>query len=245
MARDYSQPVQFTITAPDGTKVVYTVTVKGNSCGNTPAPAPAPAPTTKTCPTHSYGTTGYELVFKSCDTTTGNNLFYDKTECVRDNSTGLIWQGQTPAGTGLRANDQHKTNMDSTTLLQKWKGTRSDPDDGSLHPILDFEVPTEAEVNATTNAVGYKAAVNATNLCGSATWRLPTIDELLTIVKTTEPLSIDSTWFPNTVRQYYWTSTPYEGDAYLAITVLFGYDGLNYGGRFRSLSDNDRVRLVR
>ena len=38
VARDYSQPVQFTLTAPDGTKVVYIVTVKGAACLQTPAP---------------------------------------------------------------------------------------------------------------------------------------------------------------------------------------------------------------
>lgn len=45
LARDYSQPVQFTLTAPDGTKVVYTVTVKGAECLPTPTPTPTPAPT--------------------------------------------------------------------------------------------------------------------------------------------------------------------------------------------------------
>ena len=45
IARDYSQPVQFTLTAPDGTKVVYTVTVKGAACLSTPAPTPTPTPT--------------------------------------------------------------------------------------------------------------------------------------------------------------------------------------------------------
>ncbi len=43
IARDYSQPVQFTLTAPDGTKAVYTVTVIGAACIATPTPAPAPA----------------------------------------------------------------------------------------------------------------------------------------------------------------------------------------------------------
>jgi hypothetical protein len=45
VARDYSQPVQFTLTAPDGTKVVYTVTVKGAACVTAPPP-PAPTPDT-------------------------------------------------------------------------------------------------------------------------------------------------------------------------------------------------------
>jgi hypothetical protein len=44
VARDYSQPVQFTLTAPDGTKVVYTVTVKGAACLSTPTPTPTPTP---------------------------------------------------------------------------------------------------------------------------------------------------------------------------------------------------------
>jgi hypothetical protein len=39
--RDYSQPVQFTLTAPDGTKVVYTVTVKGAACVTAPPAAVA------------------------------------------------------------------------------------------------------------------------------------------------------------------------------------------------------------
>lgn len=75
-----------------------------------------------TCTAAFIGNTGYSLVFKACDM---NNVAtcYDKTECVRDNATGLIWQGQTPASTGLRANDQFKTNFDCTTALQKWSGT--------------------------------------------------------------------------------------------------------------------------
>jgi Domain of unknown function (DUF5011)/Putative Ig domain len=42
IARDYSQPVQFTLTAPDGTKVVYTVTVKGAACVTAPPPPSTP-----------------------------------------------------------------------------------------------------------------------------------------------------------------------------------------------------------
>jgi hypothetical protein len=44
IARDYSQPVQFTLTAPDGTKAVYTVTVKGVACLQTPTPTPDTTP---------------------------------------------------------------------------------------------------------------------------------------------------------------------------------------------------------
>jgi hypothetical protein len=52
VARDYSQPVQFTLTAPDGTKVVYTVTVKGAAClASAPAPSPVPTPPPTPTPT--------------------------------------------------------------------------------------------------------------------------------------------------------------------------------------------------
>ena len=234
VARDYSQPVDFTITAPDGTKVVYTVTVKGAACngGATPAPTPPPTP----CTAAPIGSTGYSLVFKGCD---ANNVatYYDKTECVRDNATGLIWQGQTPAGTGLRANDQYKTNFDSTTELQKWNG--------DTPPT--YRAPTQAEVDAITNSIGFKNAVNASNLCGSAAWRLPTVDELLGIVKTSEYPRIDNAWFPNTPHSgWYWSASPDAGNTKLAWGVNFysGYANLdnrdlNYGGSF------SLARLVR
>ena len=219
IARDYSQPVQFTLTASDGTKVIYTVTVKGAAClSNSPtsAPTPTPTPTPTACTAAPIlASEPYSLVFKGCD---ANNVatYYDKTECVRQNSTGLIWQGQTPAGTGLRANDQYKTNFDSTTALQIWNGTK-------------FVTPTQVEVDASTNSIGYKNAVNATNLCGSGAWRLPTKDELLGIVKinAAAPM-IDTDWFPNTLRfGLNLSASPYQSYADRAWGVSF-YDGIAY-----------------
>jgi hypothetical protein len=238
IARDYSQPVQFTLTAPDGTKVIYTVTVNGAAClSNSPttAPTPTPTPTPTACNAAPIlASEPYSLVFKGCD---ANNVatYYDKTECVRQNSTGLIWQGQTAIGTGLRANEQYKTNYDSTTELQKSIGVGS--------PIA----PTQTEIDATTNSVGFKNAVNATNLCGSGAWRLPTKDELLGIVKinATAPM-IDTDWFPNTPQYgWYWSASPYPGNAYYAWGVSF-YDGIAYdGGRDSSYGDHLLVRLVK
>ena len=197
-----------------------------------------------TCTPAVIGSTAYSLVFKGCSAANVAE-YYDKTECVRDNATGLIWQGQTPAGTGLRANDQYKTNYDSTTELQKWNG--------DTPPT--FRAPTAAEVNAATNSIGFKNAVNATNLCGSSAWRLPTKDELFGIVKSNPAAPmIDTDWFPNT-KQYgwYWTSSPYPGYANAAWYVYFDggiagvvnrgayYDQGDYGyGRYSYL-----VRLVR
>ncbi|MBP6088669.1 MAG: hypothetical protein KBA62_06435 [Polaromonas sp.] len=40
VARDYTNPVEFTVTAPDGTKAVFKVKVKGAGCLSTPTPKP-------------------------------------------------------------------------------------------------------------------------------------------------------------------------------------------------------------
>ena len=234
--RDYTNPVIFTLTAPDGTKATYTVTVKGAAClAGTPTPAPTPTPTpVPACTAAAIGSTGYSLVFKGCSAANVAE-YYDKTECVRQNSTGLIWQGQTAAGTGLRGNDQYKTNYDSTTGNQNYNG-------GSPIPA------TQAQIDAPTNSIGYKTAVNATNLCGSSAWRLPTKDELLGIVKTTEYPNIDNAWFLNTVDWGYWTSSPYAGYAYGAWVVGFGFGDGGAGYDYRDLSlgvSNALVRLVR
>ncbi|MBK9340643.1 MAG: hypothetical protein IPN04_08580 [Rhodoferax sp.] len=90
---------------------------------NDPANAATPAGgtttlVTTTCAPAPELPSKYSRVFKGCDSA-GVAQYYELNECVRDNSTGLIWQGQTPAGTGLRANDQRKTNYDSIKTLQK------------------------------------------------------------------------------------------------------------------------------
>ena len=179
--------------------------------------------------------TGYQLVAN------GMGGFYDKTECVKDNATGLIWQGQTAAGTGLRGNDQYKTNMDSTTALQV---TTQVPGSDNF----SLSAPTLAQVNASTNSIGFKNAVNAANLCGSGEWRLPTKAELLGLVKTTAPApKIDATWFPNTsADSFYWTSSPDPVNSFEAANVDFYEGKSNPGYRSADLGDGTTlVRLVR
>jgi Protein of unknown function (DUF1566) len=227
--RDYSQAVQFTLTAPDGTKAVYTVTVKGAACLTA-------APVTP-CSADAIGSAGYSLVFKGCSAANMAE-YYDKTECVRDNTTGLIWQGQTPAGTGLRANDQLKTNFDSTTGNQNFNN-------GTPIPV------SQAQIDVESNSIGFKNAVNTINLCGSAAWRLPTQQELLGIVKITSfpTPTLDNDWFPNAVAWFYWTSSPvpgYDASAWY-VGFLNGYQYNNGGPRDGTGGGNigHRVRLVR
>jgi Protein of unknown function (DUF1566)/Repeat of unknown function (DUF5648) len=169
----------------------------------------------------------YELV------SNGSGGYYDKTECVRDNTTGLIWQGQTAAGTGLRGNDKKFTNYDST---------------GNQIFNLGIYIPaTQTQIDSPLNSGGFKIAVNASNLCGSSAWRLPTRGELSTLRKTGVNPNIDGDWFPNTTDLYWtsstWTSaiTTTTDDSIAWLSVFYTGADSAYAQRRGSFP----VRLVR
>ena len=210
VARDYTSPVTFTVTESYGGKVVYTVTVKGTACDPTKTATLTPAD----CNAATFGSTGYSLVFKACD---ANKVatYYDKTECVRDNATGLIWEGKTTYG--LRAGGNKYNNLDSTSLLQIAANTVPST------VATPARSPTQAEIDAPDNSIGYKNNVNAISLCGSTAWRMPTKDELQGIRIAGTTTQIDLTWFPSTnMSGYYATSTPFGTQAERSSVVQFG-----------------------
>ena len=187
---------------------------------------------TTTCTPSPALPSQYSRVFKGCDSA-GVAQYYDLTECVRDNTTGLIWQGQTNTGSDLRYRGRVLNNYDSTSGNQNYNS-------GVPTSVSDIQI------NDLNNSVGFKNAVNATNLCGSNAWRLPTIDELMGLVKSTESPKIDNAAFPNTQGYFYASSTPSTTASYLAWVVNFntGTSSQNYrnngGGGYGAL-----VRLVR
>jgi Protein of unknown function (DUF1566) len=155
---------------------------------------------------------------------------FARTSCVKDNVTGLIWEGKEASGT--RAGGNTYTHYDSTTSAQKWNGST-------------YVNPTAADIAASTNSMGYVAAVNAMALCGYTDWRLPTADELQGIVDYGVAYpgpTINTAWFPNTPSNWYWSSSPYVGFADGAWVVEFD-DGYvdDYGYRNYTYA----VRLVR
>jgi hypothetical protein len=168
-----------------------------------PTPSPQPAPPTPAvipCTAAPIGSSGYSLVFKGCSATNVAE-YYDKTECVRDNATGLIWEGKSIGG--LRDVSGLFTNFTSTTANQKQVIS------GGALPSVSYVTPTQAEIDASTNSIGFVKAVNATSLCGSTAWRIPNRGELFGLVKSAPPNSptIDATWFPNTDVADYWASS--------------------------------------
>ena len=150
---------------------------------------------------------------------------YAKTECVKDNITGLVWEGKTASPATSRLGTSTYTNYDSTSSAQKSNGTN----------------PTQAEIDASTNSIGYRNSVRTSNLCGYTDWRLPTKEELQGILASSGSPRIDTTWFPNTQAFAYWSSSPYVGGSYDAWVVSFYNGYVNYGYR----SSYYHVRLVR
>ena len=156
--------------------------------------------------------------------------FYDKTECVQDNNTGLVWEGKTASPATSRLGTSTYTNYDDANSAQKWvSGTT-------------YVNPTQAQIDASTNSIGYKNSVNASALCGYTDWRMPTKEELQGILASSGSPRIDTAWFPNTQATYYWTSSSNVGDANYAWGVGFSIGYVNgYGNR----DSNGHVRLVR
>lgn len=134
--------------------------------------------------------------------------YFARTECVKDNVTGLIWEGKPTSG--FRAN----------TLTYPYFGD-----------------------NRVGDASAYPATVNAgAGLCGFTDWRLPTVDELQSIVDygaANVNLTVDSAWFLNTAGFSYWTSSPYAGAyATWVVSFYFGHVGWDTSGSYY-------LRLVR
>jgi hypothetical protein len=147
----------------------------------------------------------YSLVNKL----SSNSDMYTKDECVKDDFTGLMWEGKTISG--LRSATNTYTNYE------------------------------DGRVNDTSE---YVNAVNQFGLCGHSDWRMPTFDELFSIVDKDSTSLIDMNFFPNSVDSVYWTSSVACCIVNTRAIVNFAAGGSGTGGGY-FVSNTAYVRLVR
>ena len=210
-------------TTPDmgyaGNGAVYSVEVS-NGAGTTTS-STATLTVSKSSSAKSYG-----YVANASDG------LYDKTECVQDNNTGLVWEGKTASPATSRLGTSTYTNLDSTSSDQN-------PASGVF--------PTQTMIDASTNSIGYRNSVNAgSGLCGFTDWRLPTKEELEGLLNKSQPSPppINPTWFPNTRIGAYVSSTPDNVAPYLFWGVYFTNSARADAAPRANTVDN-ALRLVR
>ncbi len=157
--------------------------------------------------------------------------------CVRDNVTGLVWEVKTSDG-GLRDLDHRYS----------WY---AEEDNGGA--AGDTNGPNTVCSIASCNTTDYIAAVNTAGLCGFYDWRLPTHQELLSIVHfgRADLPRVDSRYFPNTgastaTTLWYWTSQPgADGVSNDAAQNAWAIDFISGVDNFLNKSDPVAIRLVR
>ena len=167
----------------------------------------------------------------------GNTLAASATSwsCVQDNVTGLVWEVKTVDG-GLHDKDA-RYNWYNTNSATNGGFDGFADDDGAI--CSGYNV---ADSSTFCNTQAFAARVNTQSLCGQTDWRVPDINELHSIVHQgkVNP-AIDTNYFPNTVSNWFWSSSPYASDSGYAWRLYFDYGYDYYGYR----SNGSFVRLVR
>lgn len=129
--------------------------------------------------------------------------------CVEDPRTGLVWEVKTEDG-GLR---------DKNSLFSWYQPTLS----GVLQGVAD-KGRCEGKIDCDADA--YIKAINSEAYCGYADWRLPTREEMLSVVSFSSEdggnkVLMNSDYFPQTLPSWYWTASSNEGHPDYAWYVLF------------------------
>jgi hypothetical protein len=127
--------------------------------------------------------------------------------CVKDNVTGLIWELKTTDG-GLH--DQNHTYSWYEPDYTKNGGEVGTQNGGICKG-------SQCDTNS------YVKAVNAIGYCGYKDWRMPTRQELLSIVDFGNVSSaIDSNYFPNTQSNWFWSFSSTGNRSAWSVSFGFG-----------------------
>lgn len=146
--------------------------------------------------------------------------------CTRDNLTGLVWEVKTSSG--LRSKNHSYT----------WYSSDSASNGGSAGTVSAGTCATIGRCDTEK----FVADVNTPGLCGANNWRMPSKEELLSIVDyaRTAP-AIDPSYFPNTLASTYWSASAYAYNPNNAWYVYFETGVGNYNSKVNWY----QVRLVR
>lgn len=98
-------------------------------------------------------------------------------DCATDRYTGLIWEVKTNGGMrDLVRRFTHLDRIDQPQVVVRTPGGAS----GALMNVP--RNPSQAELDAASNSLGYVSYVNSQALCGFTDWRIPTSSELLNLM---------------------------------------------------------------
>ena len=127
---------------------------------------------------------GFELVNQT------GSYFLNPWACLVDEVTGLVWEVKTPSiNNPVEDNDLYSARWTYTWYNSSGIGDGGDAGTENGGSCLD---------SSNCDTEKYVAAVNAASYCGFTDWRLPTIDELYTIVDFSQPgVRHDTIFFPN------------------------------------------------
>lgn len=128
---------------------------------------------------------------------------------VRDNVTGLVWEGKTEDGSVHDRGNLYAWYDSNEETNGGHPGTSSGPDD------------TES----------FLRELNEARFGGFSDWRLPTVQELSFLVHHDRWYpAVDERYFPNTAPSIYWTATtdPCEPALAWGVDFGYGYEGTNY-----------------
>lgn len=147
--------------------------------------------------------------------------------CTRDNVTGLVWE--------VKTDDGGPRDQDWTYSWYNPDGTTNGGDPGFADASNNCFDATRC------NTHHYVADVNSQGLCGAKDWRLPSRNELESLVSTPHTPTIPPVFFPNTSLSSYWSSSTYARGTGAAWGVAFS---TGYVGGFAKQGARP-VRLVR
>jgi hypothetical protein len=142
--------------------------------------------------------------------TNGSILPDNATEwaCVQDRATGLIWEIKTDDNS-MRDRDNFFSWYEPAT--ERNHGKAGQRDGGRCKGKADCDT------------LAYVQAFNQQQFCGFNDWRLPSRDEMLTLIDRSKAnkASINADYFPQTVPSWYWTASSNPDKPDHAWFVLF------------------------